>query len=605
MEGSKKLINSPDTCVDQMLAGVVGAHPSLLLHTKKRVVQQRNWDRQRGIVGLISGGGSGHEPFCAGYVGHGMLAAISAGSVFASPPAYSVVHAIRCIATDNPGGALVIIPNYTGDCLNFGLAVMQARNEGLKVQSVVVGEDCALLSSQHTSSAGRRGMCGLLFVYKICGSLAEQGLTLDELHDEAEKVITCMSTLGVSLSSCSLPGAGPLFTLQEDEMELGLGVHGEAGIERLKVCSADEVVGMMLDRLLSSLSLSSGEDVAVLVNNLGASSQLEQWLMCGLVQQQLKARDITVHRIYAGHLMTSLDMAGIQVSILKLPPEVKDKWLGCLDDITDAPAWPGSPASVPVESILAPKTSRDFISIVETEPKIGGPILNEEQCKLLKSCLKAVSESLEAEETKLNELDSGAGDGDCGSTLRRLTEGILKSMDKLTLDRPAVMFQELAHIAESSMGGTSGAIYSLLFMTASNALHKMDQLTAENWGLVWKSGLDGVMSYSNARPGDRTMLDALVPACELYLSSPKETASQTLLAVEQAVAAAIEGCSKTKDMVARAGRASYVSEALVTDFDAGAYGVTVWLRAILDALQRKETTPTTKYTCDNKTCIKK
>ncbi|CAG2053598.1 unnamed protein product [Timema podura] len=250
MSTGKKLINTVDTCVADMLSGITLALPGLSLHTSKRVILVNRWANRGDSVGLISGGGSGHEPFCAviklrtifgggptGYVGGGMLTAAVAGSVFASPPSSSVLHAIRKVGQGTTAGTLVIIANYTGDILNFGLAVEWAKNEGLKVESMVVGEDCALLSQDGTtnSSTGRRGMCGLLFVYKITGAMSEEGKSLREIKATAIEVNNSMATIGVSLSACSLPGSGPLFQVAADEMELGLGVHGEAGKQKLKV----------------------------------------------------------------------------------------------------------------------------------------------------------------------------------------------------------------------------------------------------------------------------------------------------------------------------------------------------------------------------------
>ncbi|GLH07414.1 Bifunctional ATP-dependent dihydroxyacetone kinase/FAD-AMP lyase (Cyclizing), partial [Gryllus bimaculatus] len=248
------------------------------------------------------------------------------------------------------GGVLAVVANYTGDCLNFGLAVERARALGLAVEAVVVGEDCALLDrGGGAGGAGRRGLCGLLFVYKLAGALAEAGASLEAVAERARQVTARMATLGVCLSPCSLPGAGPLFTLGPDEMELGLGVHGEEGAFRLKLSSAHEVAEAMVARLAGALALAPGARVAALLNNLGGTSQLEQALMGGELRAALERRGVAVERLYAGHLMTSLEMAGVQLSVLRLPDEEAEAaaWLAALDEPTDAGAWPGCPLALP------------------------------------------------------------------------------------------------------------------------------------------------------------------------------------------------------------------------------------------------------------------
>ncbi|XP_063227419.1 PTS-dependent dihydroxyacetone kinase 1, dihydroxyacetone-binding subunit DhaK-like isoform X2 [Bacillus rossius redtenbacheri] len=584
MQASKKLINGVDTCVDEMLEGVVAALPGLCLHRGKRVVLVDEWMNRGSKAGIISGGGSGHEPFSSGYVGKGMLTASVVGSVFASPPASTVLHAIRKVCQGTTGGALLVVPNYTGDVLNCGVAMEQAKNEGLRVVSSLVAEDCALLSEDGSIPAeylaGRRGMCGLLFVFKITGAMAELGKSLDEIHATAVLVNSCMANLGVCLQACSLPGSGPLFEVEPDEMELGLGVHGEAGREKLKLRSASETVKIMLKTLTSALKLVSGDEVAVLINNLGATSQLEQWIVAYEVQAQLSAAGICVQRLYAGLFMTSLDMAGVQVCVLRLRDH-EAEWLQYLDADTDASGWPGCPLSrhprgpaaawSPEQDHPAPATNR-------------GPTLTESDAEILKQCLKKASQAVVASEQRLNELDSGCGDGDCGTTLRLFTEGILNELDALELARPASLLVKLSAVAEATMGGTSGAIYSLMLTTASSALEQEARAGAHEWARAWAAGLAGVMRYSTARLGDRTMLDALLPACSEFEKHPKESFARAVEALQKAVKAAQDGCNKTKHMIARAGRASYVSAEHIRDVDAGAFAVTVWLQAIYQVL---------------------
>merc|ERR1711971_122382 len=319
---SKKLINSPEAAVDEALEGLVMLHPGLRLLQDHRVVVREKIES--GKVALISGGGSGHEPFCAGYIGDGMLTGGVAGSVFASPPTASILAGIRAVAKDNPAGCLVLVFNYTGDRLNFGLATEQARREGRKVEMVVCGEDCALTSTD--KSAGRRGLCGTMFVFKIAGAMAEQGRTLEEILSTAKEVTSSMGTMGLALGPCSLPGQGPLFTVAADAMELGLGVHGEAGVASMPLSNARDAVKAILVHMTNrssatALSLaSSGERLAVIVNNLGGTSKLEELVVAREVVTQLEGM---------GHKVTG-----------------RPDWEALLDAPTLAPAWPAVLRSV-------------------------------------------------------------------------------------------------------------------------------------------------------------------------------------------------------------------------------------------------------------------
>ncbi|PNF38319.1 hypothetical protein B7P43_G10517 [Cryptotermes secundus] len=414
---SKKLINLPENCVDEMLDGVVKAHPGLSLHANYRVILTKQWADTKKKVALLSGGGSGHEPFAAGFVGAGMLSGAVVGSVFASPPARNVLHAIHCVSQGNEAGTLVFIPNYTGDCLNFGLAVEWAKSEGLKVESIVLGEDCALLGQD--SSVGRRGMCGMVFIFKIAGAMVEEGKSLTDIAQTVRMVLRVLASYGVSLSACSLPGSGPLFKIGTDEMELGLGVHGEAGIKRVKIRTATETVKIILEAIIGTLKLKSGDEVVVLINNLGGTSQLEQWLVTGEVHKQFTTLGIAVLRIYAACIMTSLEMAGIQVSALKISGAHKEDWLNYLDAETKACAWCGSPMSIPPEEPLKDTPPPENHP---EEHKLEGPTINAAGSEILRRCLEAVALSVISNEGHLNELDSACGDGDTGTTLRRMAD---------------------------------------------------------------------------------------------------------------------------------------------------------------------------------------
>ena len=286
---------------------------------------------------MISGGGSGHEPAHAGYVGRGMLSAAVAGDVFTSPSPDAVLAAIR--ATAGPAGALLIIKNYTGDRLNFGLAAELARAEGIPVETVLVADDVALAASP--GHAGRRGLAGTVLVHKIAGAVAESGATLAAVAAAARAAAGAVRTMGLALSSCTVPAAGrPGFTLGETEIELGLGIHGEPGVRRGPLEPADVLVDRLLDAILADLALAPGARVVLLINNLGATPTMELAVVARRAVAVLEGRGVAVERAYFGTFLSALDMAGVSLSVLP----VDDERLAHLDAPTDAPAWPNAAA---------------------------------------------------------------------------------------------------------------------------------------------------------------------------------------------------------------------------------------------------------------------
>ncbi|XP_011299957.1 bifunctional ATP-dependent dihydroxyacetone kinase/FAD-AMP lyase (cyclizing) [Fopius arisanus] len=574
---SKQFINSADNAVHETLSGLCTVYPGLNYHSLKRVVVRADFDeRDKNKVSTICGGGSGHEPFAAGFVGRGMLSASVAGSVFAAPPPNNVLHALKCVRGN--GGTLVIIPNYTGDCLNFGIAIERARQEGLKIAEIVIGDDCSISSSE-LGRAGRRGLVGMIFVMKIAGALSQRLKPLEEVHHHAQIVSENIATFGVGMRACSLPGQGPIFKLPDDEMEVGLGVHGEAGYDRMKIKNSREIVSIMLTSISQALSLTKGDDVAVIINNFGGTSQLEQGILAHDVAELMRKNEVNVVRTYSGMLMTSLDGAGVHVSVLKLPEVHEELYIQCLDDPTDAPCWPGCSLSRPIE--FTPQLEKESHEIIRE----SGKRLENSGIKIFKECLKNACQAIIENEEILNNLDRGCGDGDCGTTHKTLANGILSSLESLKIPFPASLLMELSGIAEECMGGTSGAVYSLFFATSAAALVRNSE---ENWNKLiadaWRSGIDGVMKYSKARLGDRTMLDALEPAWKAFNdNSTKSLRDATNAAAE----AARKGSAATEKMVPRAGRASYVKNSeFLTNVDAGAFGVVIWLTALSETLSK-------------------
>lgn len=326
----KKFINGTDQVEDQMIQGMVKAYPQYLRKLDSgNVVVRAN--KKEGKVALISGGGSGHEPAHGGYVGGGMLDAAVAGAVFTSPTPDQVYEGIKAIATD--AGVLMVIKNYTGDVMNFEMAGEMAEADGIKVKQVIVNDDVAVKDSLYT--VGRRGVAGTVFVHKIAGAKAETGASLDEVQAVAQKVIDNVRTMGAAIRPCTVPAAGkPGFELAEDEMEIGIGIHGEPGTHRDKIKTADEITTLLMDKILADIDY-SGSEVAVMVNGSGATPLMELFIINNKVADILAEKGIKVYKTFVGEYMTSIEMEGFSISVLRLDDELKT----LLDAKADTPAF--------------------------------------------------------------------------------------------------------------------------------------------------------------------------------------------------------------------------------------------------------------------------
>lgn len=328
----KKLINNPNDVVKEMIGGLLTAHPSYLRKLDNIDVIVRKDAPVEGKVGLVSGGGSGHEPAHAGYVGYGMLDAACPGAVFTSPTPDQIYEAIK--AVDGGKGVLLIIKNYTGDVMNFEMAREMAQMEGIEVDEVIVNDDVAVENSTWTQ--GRRGIAGTVFVHKIAGAKAQEGASLQEVKRVAEKVIANVRSMGMALTPCIVPAAGkPSFTLAEDEMEIGIGIHGEPGTHREKIKPADEIVEHLMEKIINDLPYKENDEVAVMINGLGATPLMELYVANRKVAEILESKKIKVYKTYVGEFMTSLEMSGFSITLLKLDEELKT----LLDAKADTPAF--------------------------------------------------------------------------------------------------------------------------------------------------------------------------------------------------------------------------------------------------------------------------
>lgn len=318
----KKIINNPKNFVNEMIEGILAAHPEQIkcVNNDLRCLV-RSDSRKPGKVGLSTGGGSGHLPLFLGYVGKGMLDGCAVGNVFASPSAKQMLEVTKAI--NSGSGVLYIYGNYGGDVMNFDMAAEMADMEDIRVEQVVAGEDVA--SSPKGEEDKRRGVAGIFFVYKIAGACAEEMASLDEVKRIAKKVCANVRSMGVGLSPCIIPEMGkPTFEMDEGQMEIGIGIHGEPGIGKGELKSADEIVEKIMESILADLPYQSGDEVSVLVNGLGATPKEELYVVYRKVAQILKDKKITVYHPYIGEFATSMEMAGMSISLLRLDNELKE-----------------------------------------------------------------------------------------------------------------------------------------------------------------------------------------------------------------------------------------------------------------------------------------
>jgi dihydroxyacetone kinase len=516
----KFFINETDQIVNEAIEGLL-TNPKLARldsFPEVRVVIRKDWDKSK--VAIISGGGSGHEPAHAGFVGKGMLTAAVCGDIFASPTVDAVLSAI--LAATGPKGCLLIIKNYTGDRLNFGLAAEQARALGYEVKTVTVDDDIAL-----GKEVKKRGLAGTLFVHKIAGQLAEEGKSLEEIAAIAQQVIDQTASIGLSLTECQHLGQETTSRLNDEQVELGLGIHGEPGIEVIPYAKADELMALAIEKLEANLSNENGR-YAMIFNNMGSVSPIEMSLLVNSFRKTKLAAKID-YMIGPAALMSSINMSGFSVSVLLLSPELEKALLAEAEPI----AWQVQAFKKPAE-IISPK-------LPETIPYEASS--NDQVYQLIND----VAQLLVSIEKEINGLDAKVGDGDAGSTFALTGRRLLTVIDRLPLKDTGKLLLSIGRILAREAGGSSGVLLSILFTAAGTAYTKSPEL-----GKSLLEGLQKVKDYGGAQTGDRTMIDALQPAFESLANG------ETINLVAQH---ARKGAEHTKTIInTKFGRSSYLSE---------------------------------------------
>lgn len=579
----KKIINRPETVVTEMCKGLVLTNPDLEFVKKYKVIRKKNLDKNK--VSLISGGGSGHEPAHAGFVGKGMLDAAVCGDVFASPSQIQVYQAIKETAGDK--GTLLIIKNYSGDMMNFKNAAHLAEEDGIQVDYVKVDDDIAVKDSLYT--VGRRGVAGTVLVHKIAGAAAEKGGSLKEVKAAAENAISNVRSIGFALSSCTVPAKGtPTFELKENEMEYGVGIHGEPGIQRENIPSADELAKRMTDALAEELNVTQGEEVTVLVNGFGSTPLQELYLFNYAVAKVLHEKNIRIYRSFAGNYMTSIDMLGASLTFMKMNAELKE----LLDQESEAPAFSvkGHVPEIVLEEEIRECKEED---LTEESYKACAEVRNEKiTLENIVYMVETMSHCIIKNEIPFCELDSHAGDGDFGMSVAKGFRQLKKEWKELTKEHTSSIgefLQACSMVIMEHCGGASGPIWGSAFRAAGKKADGKTELTIFEFADMMQEAVTGIQKtgeYSFGRGavvGDKTLIDALVPCADTWTAcaDKKETFEH---AFTKATQAAVQGAKDTEAIAARMGRAGTVGDRSIGYPDAGAYALGVIFTDLKNAL---------------------
>ena len=586
----KKIMNTAESFVYDMCHGMAKAHPELEFVEKYKVVKKKVIDRDK--VTLISGGGSGHEPAHAGFVGTGMLDAAVCGDIFASPSQIQVYNALKMTASKK--GTLMIVKNYSGDCMNFNNAGALAKEDGIQVDAVYVNDDIAVKDSLYT--VGRRGVAGTVFVHKIAGAAAEQGKSLAEVKAVAEKVIANIRSFGFALTSCTVPAAGsPTFEIGEDEMEFGVGIHGEPGRKREKLISADALAARIVPDIAADLGLKAGEEIALLINGFGGSPLQELYLFNNSVTNELEKAGVKIYKTLVGNYMTSIDMAGASVTFLRLDDELK----AYLDYPVATPAitWGGSSkediaAREAIQALakalnVTPATfakKAEAVQKAAVEEKAGSyafegkPVIGEKiNTPGMGKLVELMADIIIENEVPFCKADR-CGDGDFGMSIAKGFKQLKKDWDSRKKGDVGEFLISCSEVIMEYCGGASGPIWGSAFRYAGKAVKGKKEIDLADLAAIFQAAVEGVQETGRksfgkgAVVGDKTLIDALVPAADTLTAAAKE-GMKMKAAMKKAAAAAVEGADKTKFIQAKMGRAG------VTDSegypDAGAYGLGV------------------------------
>ncbi|WP_028999596.1 dihydroxyacetone kinase subunit DhaL [Azohydromonas australica] len=583
-----RVINNPDLVVEDMLQGWLLAHAGEVAATANPRVVKRAAAPQRGKVGVVTGGGSGHEPAFLGYVGDGLLDAVAVGEIFSSPTAKSFLDAMR--AADGGAGVACLYGNYAGDNMNVRMAREMAAAEGITVKTVVANDDVP--SAAKGDEAKRRGVAGEILMWKVGAAKAALGGSLDEVIAVAQRAIANTRSIGIGLSACVIPAVGKAnFHIEHGTMEVGIGHHGEPGIDVRQTVTAAEMAALMLDVVLPDLPFQDGDRVAVLLSGLGATPLMEQYILYGEVAKRLAARGIDVVFNKVGNLFTSLEMMGVTLTLMK----VDDELLQCLQAPCSAVGLTvAGAAAAPVEyaareAVAAGQGARPARQAASALPVAARAVVGASvPLDQAGGVVRALIATIHANRGYLSEIDGLIGDGDHGINMSKGFAGCATRLDAMGPDarRLPLALVQLSQALMDDIGGSMGPLYGHFFLGLAETLVPHERLDAALFGDALAAAVARVQALGNAQVGDKTLIDTLAPALAAYREALAGGAA--FGACLQAMSDAAEaGKESTRALQARIGRSARLGARSIGVLDAGATSCCLLLQAMGRSLQEQ------------------
>lgn len=568
----RKIINSPDNVVSEMMEGYISAYGRYYeKHPKVNgvILKQRRKDK----VALVIGGGSGHEPMFSGFVGKGLADAAACGNIFASPDPNTVYETAK--AVDQGRGVIFVYGCYAGDNLNFDMGEEFLNEDGIATTHVRVWDDVASAPKERIED--RRGIAGDVFVVKIAGAACDAGLSLEEVTRVTEKARNNTKTIGVATAPAQLPGIDkPIFELPDGEIEYGMGLHGERGVLRTAWQDADVLVEKMYAQIMEDADLTAGDEVCVLVNGLGSTTITELAIAYRKVKKLLDKYGIKVHDTDLNSFCTSQEMGGFSITLFKLDEELKEYYdMPCYCPFYAKGELTGAGLSEQEEDMPADEEpefdEKDTKSAKITRSKEG--VLTELNAADVRNMLIYIADKIIAKKPYLTEIDSAIGDGDHGIGMAGGMQKVKRKLLEMKAEENVyALFEAAGKAMLLSMGGASGVIFGSLYLAGAKGMEPKSVLTAEDVSEMEKKSLEAIKARGKAEPGDKTMVDALAPAVEAMEQGSSISLLEMLKAAE---AAAAQGVEDTKKYQAKFGRAKSLMERAIGYQDAGA--TSVWL----------------------------
>lgn len=584
-----RVVNDPNRVVEDMLIGWLAAHDdSICTKADNPRVVKRLASPEAGKVGVVTGGGSGHEPAFLGYVGDGLLDAVAIGEIFSSPTAKNFLDAMR--AADGGAGVACLYGNYAGDNMNVKMAMEIAQQEGIAVKTVVANDDVP--SAPKGDESKRRGVAGEIFMWKVGAAKAALGASLAEVIAAAQKAIDNTRSIGVGLSACVIPAVGKAnFTIEHGNMEVGIGHHGEPGTNIRETCSASEMAEMMLGFVLPDLPFAAGDRVAVLLSGLGATPIMEQYILYGEIARRLASQGITVAFKQVGNLFTSLEMMGVTLTLMKLDDELES----CLKHPCQSVGL-SIAGSLPMQGSYSGKAQaaqaltpeKPATQVMAAPRALSGPTIPLQQAGAL---VRELISTIVANREYLSEIDGLIGDGDHGINMAKGFTGCATRLDALG-DQAQDLTTALTQLAEALMddiGGSMGPLYGNFFLGFASTLGASPAMDASLFAQALTTAVQNVQRMGNAQVGDKSLVDTLVPARDA-LQAAINNGMDFSTALQAMSDAAETGKNATKDMQAKIGRSARLGPRSIGVLDAGATSCCLILQSMARSLQAQLST---------------